>query len=61
MTSPAWQPRAWATASRWAASALAARVPRAYREDGLPYSSVMARRAAWAASGSTRVVAAWSK
>ena len=36
MTSPAWQPRAWATASRWAASALAAWVPRAYREDGLP-------------------------
>ena len=55
------QPRRPATAARCSFSAAAAACPRAYPEEGLPYPSVMASRAARAASGHTRVVAALSK
>ena len=60
-TSSARQPRAWATTARSAASRSAAAVPRAYRVEGLPKSRVITSRAAWAASGRTRVVAALSR
>ena len=55
------QPRAAASWARCAFTCSAARVPRAYREEGLPQPSVMASTAAWTASGRTGVVAALSK
>ena len=60
-TSSLRQPRAAATTARSRSRRSAAALPRAYREEGFPKPSVMTSRAAWAASGQTRVVAALSK
>ena len=54
-------PRASATCERQASSSFRASRPLAWVEEGLPYTSVMAWRAASAASGQTRVVAALSR
>ena len=50
-----------ATAARAASIRCRAAKPLVCREEGLPYSSVISSTAAWAASGSTGVVALLSR
>ena len=60
-TSSGRQPSPAATSLRHCFTRSAAWLPRAWRAEGLPHSSVMAFMAAWAASMRTGVVAALSK
>ena len=60
-SSSGWHPRAQATSALQRFTWAAAWAPNEYWEEGLPQPSVIASKAAWAASGRTGVVAALSK